>query len=85
MAGVIYLLCAATALVCAWLLWRSYRSTKVRLLFWSSACFIGLAAENVMLYIDLITFPNIDLSLYRHLLGLAAMTSLLYGLIWESK
>ena len=85
MAGVIYLLCAATALACAALLWRSYRGNGVRLLFWSSICFLGLTAENVLLYIDLITVPNIDLSLYRHLVGLVALTALIYGLIWESK
>ena len=85
MAGLIYLLCAATALLCSGLLWRSYRTVKVRLLFWSSVCFFGLAVENVMLYIDRITFPDIDLSIYRHAIGLVAMLALLFGLIWESK
>ena len=85
MAGLIYLLCAATSVACAGLLWRSYRGHGVRLLFWSSLCFVGLAAENVMLYLDRITFPHIDLALYRLLIGLAAMLSLIYGLIWESK
>ena len=85
MAGLIYLLCAATALICAWLLWRSYRGNRVRLLLWSSICFWGLAAENIMLYVDRITFPNVDLSMYRHLIGFAALLALLYGLICESK
>jgi hydrogenase/urease accessory protein HupE len=85
MAGAIYLLCAATSLACAGLLWRSYHSNGVRLLFWSSLCFFGLAIENTMLYLDQITFPKVDLSLYRHLIGLGAVLSLIYGLIWESK
>lgn len=85
MVGVIYLLCAATALTCAVLLWRSYRRNSVRLLCWSSICFLGLAAENVMLYIDRIVFPTVDLSIYRNLLGIAALFALVYGLIWDSK
>ena len=84
-AGFIYLLCAATALMCALLLWRSYRGNHVRLLFWSSVCFAGLAAENVLLYLDHVTFPHVDLSPYRHAVGLAALAALIYGLVWESK
>jgi hypothetical protein len=85
MPGLIYSLCAATALACAALLWRSFRQNKVRLLFWSSVCFLGLAAESVLLYVDRITFKDLDLSMYRHLVGLAALLSLIYALIWESK
>lgn len=84
-AGLIYLLCAATAVVCATLLWRSYRANGVRLLFWSSVCFAGLAVESILLYVDKITLPYVDLSLYRHLVGLAALASLIYALVWESK
>jgi hypothetical protein len=84
MAGLIYLLCAATAVACTVLLWRSYRTIRVRLLFWSSVCFLGLAAENILLYLDRITFPHVDLSMYRHLVGLAALFSLVYALVWDS-
>ena len=85
MAGVVYLLCAATALVCAGLLWRSYHRNRVRLLFWSVVCFLGLAAENVLLYIDIIALPHIDLSMFRHVVGLAAFMSLIYALIWDDR
>ena len=85
MAGLIYLLCAATAIICAALLWRSHRKNGVRLLFWSSVCFVGLAIESILLYVDRITLPHADLSLYRHLVGLCALVSLIYGLVWESK
>ncbi|HET6881685.1 MAG TPA: DUF5985 family protein [Pirellulales bacterium] len=85
MAWVIYLLCAATAMICATLLWRSYRTNGVRLLFWSSICFAGLAVESMLLYVDRITLPHADLSLYRHLAGLTALVSLIYALVWESR
>ncbi|OYV67203.1 MAG: hypothetical protein B7Z74_09955 [Deltaproteobacteria bacterium 21-66-5] len=85
MVDFIYLLCAATALMCSVLLWRGYRENRIRLLFWSSLCFLGLAVENVLLYLDRVTYPNVDLSMYRQLVGLAALTLLIYSMIWESK
>lgn len=85
MPGLIYVLCAATALICAALLWRSYRRNGVRLLLWSSVCFLGLVVENLLLFADDVTPPHVDLALLRHLVGLAALVSLVYALIWESK
>jgi hypothetical protein len=85
MAGVIYLLCAATALTCAVLLWRSYRANRARLLYWSGVCFFALAVENLVLYIDQIALPGIDLSAFRHLIGLVALSSLIYGLVWDTR
>lgn len=82
---IVYVLCAATSLACAVLLWRGYRQSGVRLLFWSSLCFAGLALENVFLILDLVIFPDVPLSLTRRLIGLASLALLLYGLVWESK
>lgn len=84
MVGLIYVLCAATAAMCAALLWRAYRATRVRLLFWSTICFLGLAVENLLLFVDWATPPEIDLWQHRQVVGLLAMSALLYGLIWES-
>jgi Family of unknown function (DUF5985) len=84
MAGLVYLLCAATCLLCAVMLLRGYAKQGVRLLLWSGICFAGLMVENVMLYIDVIVVPDIDLSLWRKLPGLAALVVLLIGLIWDS-
>jgi len=53
MAEVVYILCTATSILCAVLLFRSYRASRTRLLFWSSLCFMGLAVNNVMLILDL--------------------------------
>ena len=85
MAEVVYLLCAATSIGCAVLLFRGYRASRTRLLFWASCCFLGLAINNVMLFIDLVLLPDIDLFWYRTVPALVAMLLLLYGVIWESR
>jgi hypothetical protein len=85
MAELVYLLCALTSLTCATLLVRSYRRTRTRLLLWSSLCFAGLALNNVLLFVDLVVAPATDLSLLRAGVALAAVLTLLYGLIWESR
>lgn len=85
MSWVVYLLCAATCLLCAILLFRGYARTGVRLLFWSGLCFVGLMLDNVMLYVDVIVFPNVSLEIWRKIPGLIAIMLLLFGLVWESK
>ncbi|MFZ5894648.1 MAG: DUF5985 family protein [Myxococcota bacterium] len=72
------------SVACAALLVRSYRATQVRLLLWSSLCFAGLALNNVLLFVDRIIVPEVDLQLLRTSVALAAMCMLLFGLIWES-
>jgi energy-converting hydrogenase Eha subunit G len=83
MAETVYGLCALTSLVCAILLARTYRQTKVRLLLWSSLCFFGLAANNILLFVDLVILPDVDLSIIRTAPALAGMLLLVYGLIWD--
>jgi hypothetical protein len=85
MAESVYALCAVTSIVCAVLLLRGYRTTRTRLLFWSSLCFSGLALNNVLLFVDLILVPNIDLFFWRAACALAGMSILVYGLIWDSR
>jgi hypothetical protein len=87
MAQAVYLLCAATSIICALLLFRGYRSSRTRLLFWSSLCFFGLAVNNVLLFLDLVVFtgPEIDLSFWRSAVAAASVSVLVCGLIWESK
>jgi uncharacterized membrane protein len=82
---VIYSLCAVTALLCAWLLLHAYGRTHYGLLFWSGLCFVGLTATNVLLVLDKIVFPAVDLSLWRLSVTLMAMLVLLYGLIWKAE
>ena len=85
MAESVYVLCALTSLACAVLLLKGYRETRTRLLFWSSLCFAGLTINNVLLLVDLIVVPNIDLSLLRSSIAMASLMLLLFGLIWESR
>ena len=85
MATVVYFLCAATSIVCAALLIRSWRRSRVRLLMWCALGFTGLAINNVLLFADRVLVPERDLGVLRDASGFAAMTILLVGLIWESK
>lgn len=85
MAEAVYLLCALTSTFCALLQIRSYRRQRTRLLLWSSACFVGLAINNVMLFVDLVVVQDLDLSVLRTASALVAIALLLVGLIWESK
>ena len=49
MAEPIYFLCGVTSVACAVLLFRAFARTGVRLLLWSSLCFLGLALNNLIL------------------------------------
>lgn len=80
---IVYVLCFLTSTACAWLLGRSYARTGTRLLLWSSICFGFLAVNNLVLILDLVMLPNLDLRLIRLLLALAAVISLIWGFIWE--
>lgn len=84
-AEAIYLLSALTSLVAAGLLFRQYRRGGTALLLWSFIGFVGLALNNVFVYIDLVLVPEIDLVLPRTIAGAAGLTALLYGLLWESR
>ncbi|WP_369726759.1 MULTISPECIES: DUF5985 family protein [unclassified Bradyrhizobium] len=85
MSPFIYGLCAATSAVCAGMLLGAYRREKYSLLLWSGLCFVGLTLNNVVLVIDKIVLPDVDLSLWRLLIALVAMVTLLYGLIWDAE
>lgn len=85
MSEVVYILCAFTSTACAVLLLRGYFASRQRLLFWSALCFVGLAINNVLLFLDLVVVTQIDLSLARSGAGVAALVVLIFGLVWESK
>lgn len=85
MAGIIYSLCALTAIGCAWLLLRSYVRSKSRLLLWSGLCFVGLSLSNLLLVADRLILPLIDLLTVRLMTALIGMILLLFGLIWENE
>lgn len=79
----VYVLCFLTSTACAWLLGRSYARTGARLLLWSSICFAFLAGNNLVLVLDLVLYPHLDLRVLRLLLALAAVVALIWGFVWE--
>jgi hypothetical protein len=79
----VYFLCFATSAACAWLLARSYRRAGARLLLWSALCFFFLAANNLIVIVDLLLVPDRDFRILRLLLSLAAVGVLLFGFIWD--
>lgn len=84
MASVIYSLCALTSITCFLLLWRSWRASGARLLFWSALCFACLSVNNVLLVLDrVVTVVETDFSLWRLVWAFGAVLLLLFGLVWE--
>lgn len=83
MADIIYTLCAITAFTCAFLLFKAHSSNKYRLLLWGGLCFTGLTLTNILLIVDKIFLPLIDLSVWRQLMTLISILILLYGLIMD--
>jgi len=83
MAECVYFLCASTSVLCACLLVRQYLRSRLQLLLWSSLCFLGLALNNALLFIDLVVVPTVDLSLFRTSAALAGLCLMVFGLIWE--
>jgi hypothetical protein len=83
----VYILCALTSLLCAFLLGRAWFRSRNRILLWATICFCLLAINNVLLYVDLVIFPppaTVDLRLPRGLSYLLALLILVFGLIWDS-
>jgi uncharacterized membrane protein len=81
----VFLLCFATSLVCLVMLARSYLRTRTRLLLWSAVCFVFLALNNLLLFIDVVVFPvEVDLLPFRQLTALIGVSVLLYAFIWEA-
>ena len=82
-ATVVYLLCLLSSSICAWLLVRSYLRNRTGLLLWSALCFVFLALNNLAVVLDILVFPDIDLTTLRVLTALAGVSTLLYGFIWK--
>jgi hypothetical protein len=82
-ASLVYLLCAGTSILCAFLLFRGYRRSGASLLLWSTLCFVGLALDNSLLFVDRVLFPDQTMFALRRVFSLAGIVVLLYGLIWE--
>ena len=79
----VYLLCLAASGACAVLLVRSYARSRAKLLLWSAVCFVLLSLNNLLVVLDLLVLPQIDLVPLRHMASLAGLGALIYGFIWE--
>lgn len=84
MVEAVYILCALLSVACALLLMRAWSRTRTRLLLYSGLCFMWLALNNLILFVDLVLIPGSDLSLARTLTSLGGGATLLYGLIWDA-
>jgi hypothetical protein len=85
MAEAVYLSCALVSVACAALLIRNYRRAPLRLALFAALCFCGLALNNILLFVDLVVTPQIDLSVWRGVVAVIAMFLLLVGLILEGR
>lgn len=79
----VYSLCFATSGLCAFLLGRSFRQTRSRMLFWSAICFALLAVVNGIVVFDMLIFPEIEFRSWRLTLTVVAIAVLLFGFIWD--
>ncbi len=81
----VYALCALTAFACAVLLLRARVRGGPPLLLWSGLCFACLTINNVLVVVDLVVLPDVNLFLIRNAFALVGMLLLLYGLIWKAE
>ena len=84
MAETVYVLCAVTSLLCAFLLLRAYAAARVPLLLWCLICFVGLALNNLLLFVDEVVAPDVDLSTWRSVPAALGVAALVFGLVWDS-
>ena len=91
MAEAVFALCALTSLACAVMLWRGYRRSRARLLMWSSLCFMFLFANNLLLFVDKVVFPDreaflgIPFNVWRSSVALIGIALLVIGLVWDGE
>ncbi len=81
----VYLLCLVTSVICAGLLIRAWRASGARLLLWTAASFLFLALNNLLLVIDLVLLPKVDLWVWRQAAAALALAVLIYGFVWEAE
>jgi len=67
------------------MLLRGFWIGKARLLLWSGLCFLMFTLDNLLLFVDIAIFPEIDQSLMRIPAALIGLVFLLYGMIWEAR
>jgi hypothetical protein len=78
-------LACLTSLTCMVLLFRGYAASAMPLLLWSALCFVCLSANNLLLFLDMVVFPEFDLRVFRVCASLAGIGFLLYAFLWEAE
>lgn len=78
-------LAVLTSFACMVLLFKAHAASGVRLLLWSALCFTFLFLNNLLLFFDLVIFPEINLHAYRLVAALVGVLFLLYGFIVEAE
>ena len=61
MAEAVYIVGTLTSVACAILLLRGYARVRQKLLLWSGLCFVGLAISNLLIFVDLVMLPQVNL------------------------
>jgi hypothetical protein len=82
-AAPVYILCLCTSAACGGLLVRSYLKSRTALLLWAAIAFVLLAVNNLLVVVDILLLPSVDLSPLRKVALLIAVATLLFGFIWE--
>jgi hypothetical protein len=82
-ATVVYALCALTSLACTLLLLRGWSASRARLLLWATIGFLGLALNNIVLFVDKVIATGTDLSTLRTIPAFVGLGVFALGLVWD--
>jgi hypothetical protein len=81
--ALIYGLCLAASASCAALLGRAYLRSGTRLLLWTAVSFCFFALNNLVLVVDMVVLPAVDLWVWRQAAAGAGLAVLIFGFVWE--
>jgi hypothetical protein len=81
----LYALAVLASSLCTTVLFRAYRRRRYRLLLWSAACFAALTVNNVLLFVDLVFLPDVDLRPLRLAASLVGIMAMLWAFIGEDE
>lgn len=86
MAEIVYSLCFLLSVLCSFMLFRKYKKSRINLLLYTGVAFALIAINNIILFLDLVVFPDAEFNgaLLRIVSGALGSTVLLFGLIWEA-
>lgn len=83
MSVALYVFTIVVTLFCAVLLLRAWTRVRRGLLLWSGLCFVGLTLDSVLVLVDMILFPSLDLFTWRLASVAISLSLLVFGMIWE--